>query len=615
MRIFITGATGLVGRRLVADRLARGDDVTALSRSAERARQSLPAGVTVVEGNPAEPGDWQRAIDAQDAIVHLAGAGVADRRWTPSYKQALITSRTDSSHQIVEAVRAAASPPTVMVGASAVGWYADAGDHEIDEATPRNTGDFFGELCGAWEGAAVPIRDEGVRLVHLRIGLVLDPAGGVIARLAPLFRAFLGGPIGLGRAWMPWIHWSDIVGLADHALRTDGLNESINATSPEPVRNGTFSRALADALGRPCLMPVPPPVLRVVLGELGRYANASQRVMPRRALATGYTFRYGDLDTAMPSLFASGSGAVDPAGGPMPISKLAPGAGRAVPATIVDDPATAPRPRRLIRFVVLPLEYGLMDGASVSAGAVAACRSAMGSGCRVVIATGRPPRATRGAVEAAGVSPTVIACNGALIWSHVDGRAVHHDPLEVGTATEAIAAVRAASPDCLVGLERLDQWFTDRAAEADAVDHGTPDGIGPLARWLNEPVTQVDLLVPAREASAVRSALEPFVAARRLARFERPGGFFQLTAPRVDKAVALQRLVLGAGLDRDEVMAVGGGMHDAGMVEWAGFSVALADAPESVRRLADVVVPARGNGGLARALVRYVVTADRTAGD
>jgi hydroxymethylpyrimidine pyrophosphatase-like HAD family hydrolase len=262
--------------------------------------------------------------------------------------------------------------------------------------------------------------------------------------------------------------------------------------------------------------------------------------------------------------------------------------------------------------VAVPLEHGLLEHGRVSGGAVAACRAAAEAGCRVIITTGRPPRGTRSTVEMTGVSPTVVTCNGALIWSHVDGGPVHHEALDASVAAEAIAAVRAVAPDCLVGIDRLDRWFTDRVAEEPAGDEAgasaAPDGVGPLEQFLNAPVTQVDVLAAPSDVALVRTALDPLVQTRRIARYERPGGLFQLTSPRAERAVALQRIAKGAGLDRAEVMAVGGGRHDAGMVEWAGFSAVLADAPEPVRRLADVVVPARDDGGLARALARYVVS-------
>lgn len=616
MRLFITGATGLLGRRLVADRLARGDAIQALSRDGARARRRLPEAVGIVEGDPGHPGSWQGAIDGQDAVIHLAGAGIADRRWTPSYKRLLHTSRIDSSHQVVEAIRQADVRPRVLVAASAVGFYGDGGDAELDERSPVAAGDFLGDLCHAWEQASAPARALGVRVVHLRIGLVLDPGGGMLGQLVPIFRLCLGGPIGRGRAWMPWVHWADVVGLIDHALRTGDLDGPMNATSPKPVRNAVFSRALGRALGRPSLLPVPPPALRLALGELARHATASQRVVPSRALATGYRFAHGEVQDAMDSLFTPGAGAVDPNDGPPPLSHLDPGpeaAGAGVDGAEAVSRITGPP----IRMLAVPLEGGLLDRGRMPAGAIAACRAAAESGCRVVLVSGKPPRSARPAAAAIGVVDTLITCNGALVWDLAREQPLHHEPLDAATAAAAVAAVRAASPACFVGIERLDAWFTDRVpealqAEAEAESEGgvaaMPSEIGPLPQWLRQPVTQVDILVPADDVAEVRRVLDPLVSARRLARFERSGGLFQLTHPRAEKAVALQRLARDAGVPREQVMAVGCGRHDAGMIEWAGLSVATADAPESVRRLARVVVPDRAGGGVARAVARFVVS-------
>lgn len=283
MRMFVTGATGLVGRRLVEDRVARGDAVVALTRSADSARRRLPDSVEVVEGDPSIPGPWQAAVAGCQAVVHLAGANVGDRRWTPSYKQIIIDSRIDSTHQVVEAIRMAepGDRPVVLLAASAVGWYPPkSGDRILLEDAAPQPGDFFSDLARAWEGSAVPVRELGVRLVHLRTGLVLDERGGIVDSLRRIFRLFIGGPIDLGRAWMPWIHWRDVVGLIDHGLRTSAVDGPMNLVSPEPVRNAAFSRALGRAIGRPSWLPVPSPALRIVLGEFGRYAAASQRVRP-----------------------------------------------------------------------------------------------------------------------------------------------------------------------------------------------------------------------------------------------------------------------------------------------------------------------------------------------
>lgn len=612
MRLFVTGGTGLVGRRLVADRLARGDEVVVLSRERRRAVDRLGAadGLHIVEGDPTVPGPWQREIDGSDAIVHLAGAGVADRRWTPSYKRQIAESRIDSGHQLIEAMRAADQPPRVLVTASAIGIYPAAGDAELAEDGPINRGDFLGDVCVAWEAASAPARAMGTRVVALRFGIVLDPEGGLVGKLAPIFRAFLGGPIGFGRAWTSWIHWADAVGLVDHALRTESVDGPMNATSPGSVRNGPFSRALGAALGRPSLFPVPTPMLRVVAGEFGRYAAASQRVVPRVAESSGYEFVHRDVTPAMASLFTAEAGGREPGLGPQPVSALA------VPPPVESEPepgAPVAGPEHPIRLVALAYEGGLHDPAGrVSAGAVAACRVAASS-AGIVVATGRPPRAIDPFVRSLGTGGISITCNGALVWDHEQSAARHHEPLEAEVAAEVATAVRAAGPGTLVAVERLNRWFTDRAPDDAAIAEaiGEPDGVGPLESLFAEPVTQLDLLVPADELDAVRAALDRLVADGRIARFERSGGLLQVTHPRAEKAIALQRIARAAGIEREAVLALGAGLHDSGMVEWAGYGVALAGAPSLVRRIADAVVESRSDGGVARALTRFVMAGDR----
>lgn len=303
MRVLITGATGLIGRRVVADRVRRGDAVVALSRDAARAADALGDVVTVVEGNPVVEGPWQSRIDGCDAVVHLAGAGVADRRWTKAYKRVLVNSRVDSTRRVVEAISRAASRPRVLVNASAVGYYGDRGDEPIDETAPPGD-DFLAELSIKWERQAGRAADAGIRVVMLRTGVVLDPRGGALGALLPIFRLGLGGPLGSGQQYMPWIAWPDVVGLIDLALADSTLHGPMNVTAPNPVTNRAFTRALGRALHRPAFLPVPPFALRALIGEFGAYATASQRVVPRTAREHGHEFRLGDLDTALDSILA-----------------------------------------------------------------------------------------------------------------------------------------------------------------------------------------------------------------------------------------------------------------------------------------------------------------------
>lgn len=305
MRLFITGATGLVGRRLVSDRLVRGDVVVALSRDRSRARQVLGADgkLTILQGDPAMAGPWQNAIAGCDAVINLAGAGVADRRWTAAYKRLIASSRVQSTHQIVSGIQAveSAQRPQVFINASAVGYYGDAGDQALDEDSSPGE-DFLARVVVEWEKEAMRAGKLGVRLVLLRTAVVLDEGGGALKKMTMPFRFFAGGPIGSGRQFMPWIHWRDVIGLIDLALTETQLHGPLNAAAPQAVRNREFAQTLGRALHRPSWLPAPKLMLRIALGELANSLTASQRVVPAKALHFGYSFTFSDLSSALESL-------------------------------------------------------------------------------------------------------------------------------------------------------------------------------------------------------------------------------------------------------------------------------------------------------------------------
>ncbi|MHC4768423.1 MAG: TIGR01777 family oxidoreductase [Planctomycetota bacterium] len=303
MRVFVTGATGLVGRRLVADRLQRGDHVVTLTRNAARARQVFTAGVgtvELVEGDPSIGGAWQENVNGCDAVVHLAGAGVGDRRWSAAYKQVLVDSRVEGTRRVVDAIGAAADRPTVFVCASATGYYGVC-DSAVDEtAAPGD--DFLARLSVKWEDAAQTAARFGARVVHARLGIVLDERGGALARMVPLFRWMVGGPLGSGRQRMPWVHRHDVAGLIDLALRDDRLSGPVNVVAPEAVTGRAFARALGRVLGRPSKFAAPRFALRIAVGELAHYMTMSQHVVPQKARDLGYEFRFPALEPALADL-------------------------------------------------------------------------------------------------------------------------------------------------------------------------------------------------------------------------------------------------------------------------------------------------------------------------
>ena len=305
MRILITGGTGLIGRRLLADRLSRGDEVVLVTRDRQRARRRIGTdatkGVSIVEGDPATAGGWQKSIDGCDAVINLAGAGVADRRWTTGYKKLLVDSRVNSAARVVDAITESQRPPGALIGASATGYYGARGDECLDESAGPGD-DFLARLAVAWEHKTQEAASAGARVVNLRFGVVLDRAGGALPKMIPPFRFFCGGPLGSGRQYMPWVHWGDVIGLIDLALHTSALTGPLNVVAPEAVTSRTFARTFGRVLKRPAVLPVPRLALRLVLGELADYATMSQRVEPAAAHRHGYRFRFPRLQPALESL-------------------------------------------------------------------------------------------------------------------------------------------------------------------------------------------------------------------------------------------------------------------------------------------------------------------------
>jgi uncharacterized protein (TIGR01777 family) len=301
MRVFVTGATGLIGRRLVAALHERGDEVRALSRSAAKARETLGGQVEIVEGDPAVYGDWSSAVNGSDAAVNLAGERVVGSKWTEEQKQKMRSSRIDSTDHLVRAIAEAEHRPQVLVSGSAIGYYGFHEDEWLNEQSLPGD-DFLARLCVDWEAVARQAAKHGVPVVLLRTGVVLDPEGGALAQMLPAFRMFLGGPVGTGRQWLSWIHRDDLVGLILFALDRSEAQGPINGTAPEPQTNRAFSKTLASVLGRPCIFRVPALALRLRFGEGAELITRGQRVLPARAQELGYRFRFPELRPALEDL-------------------------------------------------------------------------------------------------------------------------------------------------------------------------------------------------------------------------------------------------------------------------------------------------------------------------
>jgi uncharacterized protein (TIGR01777 family) len=296
----VTGATGLLGRRLTHELLARGARVRALTRRLGGAAAGLDSRAVLVrwDGTRVEPD----AVRGATAVVHLAGEPVFAGPLTGDRRRRIRDSRIESTRSLVDAMAGlpAAERPAALVCASAVGIYGDRGEEILDEGASPATG-FLAEVCRDWEREARRAMDFGVRSVALRIGIVLAREGGALPRLALPFRLGLGGRLGTGRQWCPWVHADDVVALAIAAAEDEGFAGPVNAVAPEPVRNAELAAAVASALGRPAWLPVPALALRIGLGELAGELLASRRVLPARALARGFAFRHPSLAPALAS--------------------------------------------------------------------------------------------------------------------------------------------------------------------------------------------------------------------------------------------------------------------------------------------------------------------------
>jgi uncharacterized protein (TIGR01777 family) len=298
VRVVLTGGSGLLGRALGPALSAAGHDVVALVRRTP--------GPGEARWDPAGGMIDSRPLEGADAVVHLAGAGIGDRRWSPARKAEILGSRVGSTDLLARTLAGLEHPPAVMASASAVGWYGNRGDEVLTEESGPGEG-FLASVCRAWEEAADPARAAGVRVAHLRSGVVLARTGGALAKQLRLFKMGLGGRLGDGRQWLSWIALDDEIAAILHVLSDAALAGPVNLSAPAPVTNATFTRALGGAVHRPAVARAPRLALRVALGTemADELLFAGQRVMPARLLEAGFAFGHGDIDGALASVLAS----------------------------------------------------------------------------------------------------------------------------------------------------------------------------------------------------------------------------------------------------------------------------------------------------------------------
>jgi uncharacterized protein (TIGR01777 family) len=314
-RIVVTGASGFIGRALVRELAGRGYEVVGLTRRAGADPGGARPGTAAwASWDGRTAAGWEGLVDGALAVVNLAGDNLAEGRWTKAKKGRILLSRTDAGAAVVEAVRAARTKPRVLVQASAIGAYGPAGDQALDEDSPYGAG-FLAGVVRAWEDSTKAVESLGVRRVIMRSGLVLGRGGGVWPRLVLPFRFFAGGPLAGGRQGFSWISLEDEVRAVRHLIEHEGSAGVFNLTAPGPLRQREFCRIIGKALGRPCWLPVPALMLRILFGQKARETLvAGQRVLPRRLLEAGFEFLHPDAASAVAALVRGGSRGGSPAG-------------------------------------------------------------------------------------------------------------------------------------------------------------------------------------------------------------------------------------------------------------------------------------------------------------
>ena len=298
MKILMTGGTGFVGKELNSRLIREGHEITILTRSLKNPGE-ISKGIFYPQGDPARKGPWQEAIASCDVIINLAGASIFSR-WSDEYKKLLRESRLLTTRNLVEAI-----PPdkkVTLFSTSAVGYYGFHGDEELDEDSPPGD-DFLARLAVEWEAEALKAKQKGARVVITRFGIVLGERGGALGQMVPLFKKYIGGPIGSGRQWFSWVHIMDLAEAFVFLIGHPEISGPVNICSPNPLKNKDLARALGKALHRPSFLPAPGFMIRLALGEFGSVILEGQRVIPRRLLEHGFVFQYADIGKALQSVF------------------------------------------------------------------------------------------------------------------------------------------------------------------------------------------------------------------------------------------------------------------------------------------------------------------------
>ena len=303
MKIILTGGSGFIGSRLVERLAMKGHDVIVLTRDPSSLEIRKYSNVKAKQWDGKNSGAWSSEVDGADAVMNFAGESIGGKRWTSKQKEKILNSRIDATRALIDAMKQAKKKPGVLINASAVGYYGPVEEGEVMEShQPGN--DFLAGVCKRWEQEAQAAEQLGVRVVILRQGVVIDKGGGALEKMSLPYKMFVGGPVGSGRQWFPWIHRNDAVNIALFAAENISIAGPVNVVAPEIVRMKEFSKALGRAMHRPSVLPVPGFVLKVALGEMSEMLLTGQRVVPARLTVAGYSFLYPQLDRALRAIFS-----------------------------------------------------------------------------------------------------------------------------------------------------------------------------------------------------------------------------------------------------------------------------------------------------------------------
>ncbi len=295
MNVVLAGGTGFIGKALVEELARQNHRIILLTR---RPGKTKNPSVTEVEWDGKTPGPWTAFVDGADAIINLCGESIAAKPWTAAQKQKILSSRIEPIRALSQAISSAQKKPPVLVQASGAGFYGDRGDELITETAEHGKG-FLADTCVRWEGSAKSIELAGVRVVYIRLGVVLAPNASILSKMRLPFQMFMGGPLGSGKQWLPWIHLDDAARLLIHAMNTTELQGPVNAAAPETTTMETFCKTFGDLIARPSWLKVPAPLLKIALGQMSELMLNSERVVPAKLMRSGFQFKYPHLRAAL----------------------------------------------------------------------------------------------------------------------------------------------------------------------------------------------------------------------------------------------------------------------------------------------------------------------------